>query len=308
MFALVACGGGSSLSIDDFLPQLQTSECTAVVDCDEVPDTATCDASLTLESTELETVVAEVKAGIVKYDGGAADECLSFLTSNACTYRGAHATNPCLQVFDGTIAIGGDCLEDEACAGYSAQTASCVQTTSTCDRSTSCCPGVCTAVPAKAAAGATCATSNDCDTGLYCSDLTTTCKALVATAGGACEATDGCTDPMFCNEDFQTMMGTCITPAASGATCDPTVELACGDERQHCDATTMKCTDNAAIGAACSTTIPCVADATCDTTSSTCVAIPGPGDACTTTTRCLGDLQCVSSVCTLPASTAMTCM
>ncbi len=302
--ALAACT--DSISIDDFAQKFRDGECTAAVSCDEVPDTATCDASITIGGTDFETVVAEVKAGTVIYDGDAAARCLAFLTNDSCTFTGFHGGQDCESIFEGTLATGAACLEDEECKGYKTQTADCAETDDTCDRSTACCPGVCTAVP-RAAAGASCATT-DCADGLYCSNVDRTCKTLGATVGAACEAIDGCEDPMYCKIPAMGQAGMCADAAAAGATCDPTANEPCVDGHQYCDMTTMTCTNRAAIGSACSDTVPCAYDANCDGTSNTCVAVPGPGDACTTTTGCLGSLDCTNSVCTLPTSTTTTCM
>ena len=296
--ALAACN--NSISIDDFAQKFRDGECTAAVACNEFPDTATCEATVTLDNSDFDTVVADVKTGKVVYDGDAASQCLAYLTDNACTFVGFHGGDVCEEIFEGTLATGAACVEDEECKGYKTQTAKCTQTDGTCDRGTACCPGTCTAIQL-AALGASCA-SADCASDLYCSGVDMTCKALVATLGAACEGYDGCADPMYCKIPSGGSTGVCADAASSGGACDSTTDELCADGRQYCDSTTMLCTNAVPVGAACSDTIPCVDDANCDPTSSKCVAVPTIGEPCSTTNglACLGDLQCVNSVCTVP--------
>ena len=296
--ALAACN--NSISIDDFAQKFRDGECSAAVACNEFPDTATCEASISLDSSDFNTVVAEVKAGTVSYDGDAASQCLAYLTDNVCTFGGFHGGQVCNSIFDGTLANGAACVEDEACKGYKTQTAQCVRTDNMCDPGTTCCPGVCTAIQ-RAALGASCATLN-CANDLYCSGVDQTCKALVPTLGAAYEGYDGCEDPMYCKITSGASTGVCADAAASGGACDTTGDTLCADARQYCDPTTLVCTNDALVGAACSDTVPCVAEANCNTATGKCEAVPTVGQACSTIggTDCLGDLQCVSNVCTLP--------
>ncbi len=294
----------SGLSLGDFVTMRHDAICAEQVACSAMPDTATCDAVLAIDTTELETVVADVIAGTVTYDGNAATACLAYL-QGGCTFAGFHVPSPCDTVFDGTLAIGAACNEDEDCTGYVAGRATCVATTTTCDRTTACCAGSCTATAAKGALGSPC-TGPTCGSGLYCSDMTSTCTAIATTAGMSCYGFDGCADPMYCDA-LSGSDGICTNAAASGDVCEPTATLPCVEDSDYCDVETAMCTPKAAIGHACSATVPCVGFANCDVTG-LCIAIPTQGQPCFTGTgiACLGDLTCVDSLCTGPA-TAMTC-
>jgi hypothetical protein len=120
--------------------------------------------------------------------------------------------------------------------------------------------------------------------------------------GAACGDLDACADPMYCDLDFQTFMGVCTKGAASNATCSNDHLLPCADGRDYCDATTMKCTRAADVGAACPMGVDCVGYAAC--VNGTCVAKPGLGGTCVTDMdpSCLGTLDCTNGKCTAPAA------
>ena len=287
----VACdGGGGGIALTDLAAKLQAASCAAQVACDEMPDDATCEATAHTDSTEQETLLAEVKAGTVIYNSELASQCIAFL-QNACEFQGAHVVNPCLEIFDGTLAVGSPCEEDQQCKGYKAQAATCVATDETCaqSRETTCCPGICTATPPLAASGAACVPGASCVAGYYCAETTETCQPIVTTAGAACDGFDGCADPMYCNET-ETGTEVCALAAATGQACDPTAQGPCASSNAYCDATTLLCIAKAAVGAACSATVPCVGEANCDV-SGLCVAIPTEGQPCYTGggVECLGD-------------------
>ncbi len=310
-----ACGGhhdgsdaggdvATGVPLGDLTAMRHDAICAEQVACSAMPDTATCDAALQINTTEWETLVGDAMAGTVTYDGNAATACLAYL-QGLCTFAGFHVPDPCDAMFDGTLAIGAACNEDEECTGYVAGSATCVATSTTCDRTTTCCPGTCTTATAKGAIGSPCSGST-CGSGLYCSDMTSTCAAIATTAGMSCYGSDGCADPMYCDE-LSAGAGICTKAAASGDVCEPTATLPCVEDDEYCDVETAMCTPKAMIGHACSTTIPCVSFANCDVTEM-CIATPTVGEACFTGTgtACLGDLTCVSTLCTAPAD-AMTC-
>ncbi len=303
----VACdGGGGGIAVTDLAAKIQAAECAGQVACDDMPDDATCATTAHTDSTEQETLLAEVKAGTVIYNSEVASQCIAFL-QNVCEFQGTHVVNPCLGIFDGTLAIGSPCEEDEQCKGFKAQTASCVATDETCSRATACCPGICTAAPPLAASGASCA-GTSCVAGFYCAQTTETCQPIVTTAGAACDGFDGCANPMYCNE---TEAGTevCALAAATGQACDPTALEPCASSNAYCDSTMLLCTAKALPGAACSAAIPCVGEANCDV-SGLCVAIPTEGQPCYLGggVECLGGLTCsASSVCTLATAIITTC-
>jgi hypothetical protein len=295
----VAACGTSGVSINDYASKLRDSYCANEVRCNLMPDLGTCAAATRADdNNHIDTVVAAVNAKIIKYDEIAAAGCIDAFNAG-CTFVGLHQTSPCDTVFIGTIATAGACFVDEECVGAETGAARCVQTTATCNRNTSCCPGTCIAQPAKGQAGANCS-AGPCADGLYCSVVTGTCKPLVTTAGGPCEGFDGCTDPMVCSASLSA--GTCVTAAATGASCVATQRPSCADTRDYCDGSTLKCTRRVAVAQPCggSGNVACVGYASC--TSAACVAIPTAGATCTTGSRCLGILQCTAGACTLPAA------
>jgi hypothetical protein len=298
--AATACGD-DSVEIGDFQARLADAYCKNAVTCQNVPDMASCKAAIQLKSRLLETLVARVNTKVIKYDGGKAAECFDYIDSAGCAFTGFYPeANPCDTVFTGTVAAGGACTISNECAADG----TCERTDPNCDPQTTCCPGTCKAAPTLVALGGDC-TSLPCVDTAYCDSTTNKCTAPITTAGAACTDFDACANPMIC--DVFATAPTCITPAARGATCDPMALFGCADQRDYCDTTTTKCTQNVAIGTACggANGATCIGYADCNT-NMVCVALGLAGAACTTgsDSSCLGDLQCPSGSCTLPAPEA----
>jgi hypothetical protein len=120
--------------------------------------------------------------------------------------------------------------------------------------------------------------------------------------GAPCDDLDACANPMIC--DVFATASTCARPAARGATCNPMMTyFPCADTRDYCDATTMKCTQNVAVGQACdgANGAECIGYARC--TNMVCQALALAGATCTAgmDSTCLGDLECPNGTCTLAA-------
>ncbi len=301
--ALAACGS-DSISINDFGKRYIAARCSFQVTCQEMPDTATCEASYSLNDSGFLTLVAAVNAKTVKYDGEAAASCVDSVASTSCAFSGFYLKDPCAKVFTGTVATGGACFINEECAGVGSV---CNQTDPNCDASTTCCPGTCAAGATKMPVGGHCTGSADCQDGLYCSTATSVCKTPVAQSGAACDELDGCADPMYCNGDFAAMpfTGTCAKAPGRNATCNIKDLLPCADERDYCDHNTTKCTQNVSVGATCDTMgtttgATCVGFAYCNNGS--CAAEPKAGSTCDAMNgpNCLGGLSCTNSTCALP--------
>lgn len=315
LFLAAACGGSDSsgVALNDLAAKAEAAICKHDVECQSMPDTATCMASIQVNDTFLQTMVAAVNAKKAKYDSSLGGQCISEIQNQGCAFTGfgLTKTNPCQTMFTGQVAVGGACFESQECTGGG----SCAFTNTSCNPNTACCTGTCQAAPAKAAIGQACQSTADCVSGAYCTDTTatpaSTCQAIVTTSGGACGNFEGCADPMVCDATFNTMTGaitwtTCYTPAARMATCDPNKFIPCADQRDYCDGTTMKCTQNLTTGACQgANNAQCVGYESC--TNNTCTPLVKAGGTCSTTApNCLGDLGCPSGTCTLP--TAMTCM
>ena len=304
---LGACGGNDGVSIDDLPGYVADTECSIQVECQSSPDTATCKAGFTLNDTQSLTIIADVKAGVIKYDENAAKACFDAAAAGHCAFQGTHAkdNDPCGTYLTGTVAVGGACFVDLECVDGG----SCTPTMSGCNQNTTCCPGTCAAgTPTKEVAlGAMCASTNECPVNGYCKGLTSTvmgtCTAVVTTAGAACDNVLACANNMICNMTSSTA-GTCYDPPANGAACDPAFfvpDFACSDSRDYCDPTSMKCTARVAVGGTCSDTVLCEGLADCVNTK--CVARGKIGEACDSQNgpSCLAG-TCTNSVCTKDAA------
>jgi hypothetical protein len=149
--------------------------------------------------------------------------------------------------------------------------------------------------------------------GYYCKPTTPdgsagTCTAQVSS--GACDAFDACASPQVCNIPLGMDTGTCYSPAAEGATCDPEVFLvACDRLDNYCDMADMTCKKFKAPGETCDAQNDnCVFYAWCN--AGTCEAFPGEGQPCGGSGMdvCMGDLECNEAMtCVVPeAGTACT--
>jgi hypothetical protein len=307
---VTACGG-SGVKIDDLPEEIASARCAEEVRCGGMPDAATCKANLIFNGSDVETTVAAVKAGLIKYDEKQAARCLDSIRGDDCTFKGLHRyDDPCRNLFVGTLAMGGACFANEECANL----ARCPATDTSCNRSTSCCAGTCAAAPVIRQANESCDNNNRCDDGLFCKTAggaAGTCTALAQNEGDACTSIVGCVDPFYCNLNFQTGMGTCKRPPTSGGACTANDLIGCGDAREYCDAATSKCTPRALPDASCATA-RCVGYAECNDTTKKCVAQPAVGQACTDTgPSCLGTTDCQpatgAGTCTQPPD-GMACM
>jgi hypothetical protein len=313
LFPVAACSSDDGIAAKDLPTQLIKADCKNAVTCQLAPDEASCEASLQANSTQLLTLEAAIAANHVKYDSSKAAACVSERANASCAFQGfmlskPTSSDPCNEVFVGLVAANGACFDSLECANGGL----CSITNPQCDPTTTCCPGTCMAPPAKIAIGQTCQATSDCVTGAYCTDTTKQCAAVVSGVGTACAGIDGCADPLVCNFDQGTsMFTTCYQQAARGAACDTTKIAPCADERDYCDTTTMKCTQNVSPGATCNGTngATCVGYADC--TNGSCVAKATAGQTCTVNqfgqSNCLGALACNGGSCQLPAA-GMTCM
>ncbi len=304
-FALAACSNGKTIAITELRDKYVAAWCANQVTCQQMPDLATCEAATRYDDNAFATKVAEVKAKSIVYDAEAAARWIDYVASLSCdTTYVTDPNDPSSQVFSGTVAVGGACLVSEQCSGVGS---TCSPADPSCNASISCCPGTCTPGPTKQPLGGTCGATIDCAASLYCSDSMSRCTQIVTAEGATCEGFDACAPPLFCNYDPGTQTGTCYTPPPTNATCDPMMALPCADERDYCDPSSLKCTRDAPVNAACSQNIYCVAYADC--MNGNCVARPKAGETCMGGgPTCLGDLQCSSAMtgsCTLaPAGTS----
>lgn len=297
MCSLAACGGG--VSSHDLVNELRSAECDNEVQCGNMPDKASCEAALALNSSDVLTTLADIDSGLIKYSDDTAGQCIDDIRNEGCTASGFAKIGPsCANLFQGTVANGGACTISEVCASHG----SCNHTDPNCDTTTACCAGTCQ-VEMTAVIGGDCSMAT-CPDKAFCDQMTMKCATQLTTAGATCTDFNQCAPPLYCNADFTMtpIMGTCQVPPATGATCSPNTFPNCDDERDYCDTGTMKCTRAVAVGQACNGTngANCVGYADC--VSGTCVAKVKIGATCMSTggATCLGDGQCTSAACTLP--------
>jgi hypothetical protein len=289
--AAAGCGGGNGpVPIDDLVARMQAAMCHASVACGIVPDTATCNASLsvTIDSSVL-SVVASVKRGTTRYDGSLAQQCLDQIASLPCPTP-PPSLEVCEAVFRGTIATGGACMISEECISQS-----CVYPSSC---KSTCCTGTCSpgrgVVPLGAACGGL--DSTFCSSDAFCKNGV--CVAQVP-VGSHCDDQDLCVAGSSCQSTGSATICTADFPA-HGAKC--TLGWPCQRSDDYCDPTSVRCVRRKLPGASCDG-IECVAYANC--VNGSCTAFPGPGASCFDASgqpilNCLGDLICIGDVCALP--------
>jgi hypothetical protein len=204
----------------------------------------------------------------------------------------------CDNMFTGTIADGGACLNDQQCVSATCDRSACAGTDA-------CCTGLCTA-PVSAAGttpvGAACAANVDCVEGAFCAtgQAASVCTALLASG-------------QPCDDSTQCVLGTAciVTPSSNGAlTCasppgqgEPCAPGSCNSPTDFCDLASLTCQPRLAVGAACDRTAAgCVAYAYCGA-GGTCVARGEVGAACEpapAASTCLAGLLCERGTCALP--------
>ncbi len=294
-------GGSGSLTLDQLAAKLLDTLCAGSVECRRAESLAECKASTQFDIDEMK---AYVENGTVIYHPEKVDVCLAaFAGFGVCTYSEASqsgsdsAQQSCIDVFEGTVADGGDCFDDEQCKSNTCETdPACMM---------QCCPGKCTATvapPPPAKIGESCAGMDvECEAGAYCQMDSmfnpTTCAAKVD-MGASCNAFDACKSPSYCDLDFQTGMGTCNVPAATGATCNPDSFYPCDRFDDVCDPMTLKCVTKGVVGADCADNSDCVEYAYCDAATMKCAKDIAEGGACVADMNdCIGDLDCLAGKC-----------
>lgn len=174
-------------------------------------DAADCKAnpSASIVDPELHQSIDEGRTTI---DDTALMECVTAAGDYYCDGNGTSTgvNSACQDVFQGTVAEGGDCITAEDCAA------------GTCDIGQGDCAGTC-------APGSDCF-GNTCDDTQYCDDVAQDCVDLKAD-GETCEGNGQCADGLGCYfADANASDGTC-TPfgsAAQGDYCDVNSDCADG--------------------------------------------------------------------------------
>ncbi|HVV86997.1 MAG TPA: Dickkopf N-terminal cysteine-rich domain-containing protein [Kofleriaceae bacterium] len=269
--ALAACGG-DSISIGDLGEKLVNAECARYARCGVYTSKDACVADA---RANFSTIEASVAAGRIKYDGGAAADCLDAFESESCdsTTESARVTPPaCDDAIKGAVADGGACFISTECVSRSCSVPDCGM---------ACCQGTCDATVAKAAIGASCANA-DCVDGAFCND-SDVCAALLA-AGQTCQNDDQCGYGLACGNNV------CAPAANRGDAC---LDGRCSDIGDRCDGN-MTCVALSGAGGACTTdfggVFDCQLPLVCNQTTLQCENPPTAGQACTT--FCANGLFC----------------
>jgi hypothetical protein len=309
--AAAGCGGGS-IDINDLGPAVADSTCQYYVSCGLFSTVDDCKTFFGNNSIDPQ-LLADVEAGLIDYDGGAAKDCLDALASASCNQGDESSrTTPssCDDAFSGTVADGGACFVSDECVSSNCVVPGCGM---------ACCAGTCgPADPPPAAIGQSCE-ATFCVDGAYC-DQTATCAALLP-ADSACQGDSQCAYGLLClgagtcqaphdvGEDCitggsapecgllgvvcDTTTNKCMRYLAENAACDPQVG-GC-QPFFFCDQTTMVCTSYPKVGQACPDGI-CAPGGFCDQTSQMCLGPQANGQTCSS------DSQCQSNYCDLTSS------
>jgi hypothetical protein len=264
------CGGGGSVAVDNLADAVANSACDRLVRCGAVADHATCVALYRTLVNE-DNLIAGVKAGMIKYDGGKAQECLDALAGASCdpSAQDERVEPPaCKDAIKGTVADGGACKNSAECVSNSCNIPSC---------SMACCAGTCNpTAPAAVAIGQSCAAA-PCVDGAYC-DATQKCVALLS-ANASCTSDDQCGYGLLCIG--ATGSATCAAAPKAGDACvTHNGSKTCIVDGLLCDSTSH-CATQLASGTTCDPQAPlCKFDLSCDATAKTCGALPTTGKAC----------------------------
>lgn len=264
---LGACGGPDSVPLDDLGDTIIDAYCDRAVRCGAFASEDACRSYLggLLEADDL---IRSVEAGRTNYDGEAAGECIDQLRGASCdvTTEDSRVEPPaCDDAFDGTVADGGTCFDDEECVNDNCDVPACDM---------ACCMGTCVAGVPVPAIGQPCP-DFECQDGAFC-NAAGNCAALLAT-GSPCTDSDECAYGLYCPEGA----ATCTDAPNRGDAC-PAGE--CADLGDRCDQTSTTCVALSRAGEPCSAGFAgffdCQQPLVCNQTSLVCENPPGVGQPC----------------------------
>lgn len=300
LLAVAACGGSSSVSIEDYASEMEDAACDFAAKCGLAKSADACletnlGFDLRVSASELEAV----KAGRAKYDGKKAKECADALRDRSCdttseSYR--VSADACATILTGTLAEGATCAVDGECQSQFCDIQGCDM---------ACCTGACVggAAAAHAKIGESCEVL-DCEAGAYCDGVAVVCTA-VKSAGASCQDSEECTYGFDCILPA----GTCGSLPALGESCTG----ACRDTGTTCNQTSHTCVKVALEGAACSDSSDCSFLYTCNAQKQ-CSRGIATGEACTISQRCADrgafcDTPALEAmgICALPKADGATC-
>ncbi|HEY1557185.1 MAG TPA: hypothetical protein VGF94_20255 [Kofleriaceae bacterium] len=276
--AVVGACGDAAIPLADLDTEALHARCERFVRCGLFTDQDACEGYF--------RIVVDVNrqpsmdAGLVHYDGEAAQRCYSALAAVTCDGTARDARVPpadCAKIFVGTIGDGDACENDLEC-----KSGRCHVDTSACGDAT-CCSGTC-ASSTRAASGAACIDSTDCVADTYCG-IDDVCHAL-GQAGGQCYVDANCDYGLRCSGSSPRI---CEPAGTLGNTCP---NGTCAEIGSVCDASGACVTAGLPdSNAACASDAECSMYAICDPSMHVCVSYPTLGMPCDSH-GCAGDSYC----------------
>jgi len=297
--ALAAFGAckSPSLQLQDLDTEAVRARCERFVRCGVFTDQDSCEGFFRIV-VDVDRQPS-IDAGLVHYNGEAAESCYTALAAVTCDGTARAARVPpadCSKIFTGTIADGDSCENSLEC-----KSGRCHIDTSSC--TTQCCSGTCGSSKL-AAIGDACIDSTDCVADSYCG-TDDACHAL-GQAGAQCYIDAECDYGLRC------------AGSAPGTTCQQAGTLGnacpsgqCAEIGSVCDASgTCVAAGLPGSDAACMSDADCSIYAICDATMHVCVAYPMLGMTCDNH-GCAGEAYCnmtvMPAVCAQPLDDTMPC-
>ncbi len=299
-----ACGGddGSGfglgdVDIEDAPEAIRRAFCHHYAQCGQFPDEATCLASNTLFSFEIDpSLVAAIRDGRVKYDGRKLGDCYEQFGDASCDRTDADGRSllvGCDGAIAGTVGDGGACAVEAECISGVCNIVDCPD---------ACCPGTCvggTVPDFEAELGEACGDRVQCGIGAWCSN--DICVALEP-ADSPCVSSSECDYGLGCAGTPRT----CRPLPLLGEPC--AADTTCRDEGQYCNTMTLVCTQVGLPGDACSTAARCSSFYECDPASMECVRGAAVGQACSSTSDCFDyGTYCKADLCAPLEPNGATC-
>jgi hypothetical protein len=299
-----ACGGGGkgatvpglgdggmtytpTPNTQQFMDQIVDAECTYATRCGTFPDKNTClDFYRSLLSPSLSSIAYSADHGRTILNPSAEAACLQAISNLSCSVTGPDSSamsNACSPVFVGTIASGGDCIDNVECKpGLECDKGSCTA---------SCCPGLCVPTKPLAPIGGSCTSSSACVDTAYCNlaynsvtrTFDSTCQARLA-IGAACTDYGSCVSNAQCGGTGTSK--TCVALAQDGVACASS-GASCANVSSYCDPLKGICQPRLKENAPCS--------------------IPDAGAAAFFLAGCASFTQCKNGVCSRLPTAGQAC-
>jgi hypothetical protein len=294
LVAFSACGDNrTGTALEDFDTEAGEAQCARFVRCGLFADDAAC-VGYFRKRPDI-NVRAAIDAGIVRYNGPAAERChaeLAELSCDASTRDVRVRSDACEQMFAGTLHANEACSISEECISGACDVPACP------DR---CCVGTCRPERSFAAVDEACTLDDDCVDDAFCGD-DLFCHPLGG-EGALCHSDRQCEFGRGCISPTELMPGNCRALPRVGETCP---YMRCAELGAACKS--GMCVALGLPGAACVSDADCSQFAECDMTTSTCIATPRLGERCSI--QCAGEAWCdfmVTGECLPPKEVSEPC-